>query len=71
MIKRVLHWVYVMSFIIRQILDLKNNILRREVGVARRYNCKRFWLWDVNMPRITHTLHIDFNCSVPTAALIW
>ena len=32
--KKVLYWFYVMSFIIRQILDLEKNISRRKISVA-------------------------------------
>ena len=38
--KKVLHWFYVMSFIIRRSLDFNKNISRKKVSEARRYNLR-------------------------------
>ena len=50
-----------MSFIIRQILDLKENISRRKVGVASRSNFRMSWLCGVITSRIKHS---DLNKNI-------
>ena len=55
MIKKTLDWFEVMSFIIRQISDLKNNISRRKVGLASHSNLSQLrmpWLCGVITSRI-------------------